>query len=290
MDGITLYYRRSQKPKPNPEFRIETYLKKSCDELMSIMQQFKLEETHCQDVLAQIKARQKEVEPQKQAITQKLEEINKRLSGVQNNPQNINTFLNRLFGSDTYKPEAQSAIASLKIKSDELSREISDLNYINGNRDAVNRVPFFVAIDRAEYSLRQIQTKIALVEKAYYRVAPEEKRKKAQKAKIDNLKAHAAAHTNKSRELASIVKREIRHQIKLYPHCPYCQKPLGDNPHADHIYPIKKGGLSIAKNMVYVCCDCNMKKGERTLREYIKEHHLNRDSIEVILEALGKSF
>lgn len=60
--------------------------------------------------------------------------------------------------------------------------------------------------------------------------------------------------------------------------------------HADHIYPVAKGGLSTTKNMVYVCAICNKKKSDLTLREFIIKEKLSRDRVERNLELLKKHF
>lgn len=72
--------------------------------------------------------------------------------------------------------------------------------------------------------------------------------------------------------------------------CPYCGEPYGDNPHADHIYPIKWGGLSDKENMVFVCEDCNKKKKYMTLREFVKSQGLDWHYVERNLEKLHKRF
>ena len=42
--------------------------------------------------------------------------------------------------------------------------------------------------------------------------------------------------------------------------------------------------------MVYICSACNMKKSDKTLKEFIKENNLDGDAIEKNLELLKKSF
>jgi 5-methylcytosine-specific restriction endonuclease McrA len=119
------------------------------------------------------------------------------------------------------------------------------------------------------------------------RKAKEDKQQKEtlKKEKEDKSKARIAAIDKKSRELAGI----IRKQIKVYEFCPYCFKEIKES-HADHIYPISLGGLSSIKNMVHVCKECNSKKKHMTLREYIETYNLNREKIEDILKKLGKTF
>ena len=106
----------------------------------------------------------------------------------------------------------------------------------------------------------------------------------------DQTLAAAAAHFEKTRDLADTIKKRIRHQMHILPMCPYCGGPLGDEPNADHIYPVNRGGLSTAENMVYVCAGCNNKKRDKTLREFILAEGLNRDEVETRLTKLRKRF
>ena len=96
--------------------------------------------------------------------------------------------------------------------------------------------------------------------RAKAKVREKERRAKAEKRK---LQAMAAAHTGKGREQAQTVKRQLKHSGS----CPYCGAKLTEKrAHADHIYPLSKGGLSTEENMVYVCTDCNLAKRDKTLR------------------------
>lgn len=103
-------------------------------------------------------------------------------------------------------------------------------------------------------------------------------------------KAAAAAYFDKTRAQAESIKRQIRQQMVSFPNCPYCFQGLGDEPNADHIHPVSRGGFSTVENMVYICKNCNSKKYNLTLREFILRHHLDRDKIEIILDKMGKRF
>ncbi len=117
-----------------------------------------------------------------------------------------------------------------------------------------------------------------------------QEREQAAASEIDKYKAYAAAYFNESRKLAESVKNEMRGQEKIVNGCPYCGSQLDETPHADHVYPITKGGLSVKENMVYVCSKCNLRKGGMTLREFITKTDLDRAFIEENLEKLGKTF
>ncbi|MEE9344407.1 MAG: HNH endonuclease [Methylococcales bacterium] len=110
------------------------------------------------------------------------------------------------------------------------------------------------------------------------------------KEKIDQIKAMAAAHAGKTRQLAQTIRRNIEHQQKILSFCPYCKLTLGNNPKADHIYPVAKGGLSTEKNMVFICAGCNSSKSDKTLRVFIQQKGLDWPLIEKNLELLGKDF
>lgn len=100
----------------------------------------------------------------------------------------------------------------------------------------------------------------------------------------------AAAHTGRTRQLAQTIRRNIERQRKILSVCPYCGSTLGNNPNADHIYPVAKGGLSTEKNMVFICAECNSSKSDKTLRVFVKQKGLNWSSIEEHLELLKKDF
>jgi 5-methylcytosine-specific restriction endonuclease McrA len=72
--------------------------------------------------------------------------------------------------------------------------------------------------------------------------------------------------------------------------CPYCGRPLGEQPHADHIYPVALGGRSEVWNMVYVCADCNSMKSSMTLMGFIIRRGRNVEDIHRRLAALNKNF
>ena len=46
--------------------------------------------------------------------------------------------------------------------------------------------------------------------------------------------------------------------------------------------------MSILQNLVFVCADCNLKKGAMTLREFIKTFRLDEKTVYARLELRGK--
>ena len=54
--------------------------------------------------------------------------------------------------------------------------------------------------------------------------------------------------------------------------CSYCKKPFTKGTgHVDHIVPVSDGGTSDHSNVVYVCADCNRRKGTKSLLSFIME-------------------
>ena len=111
-------------------------------------------------------------------------------------------------------------------------------------------------------------------------------RKRKKNDSLLELRASAASNVKETREVGATVRRGLN----LQPWCPYCGGSLGSDPHADHIYPVSKGGRSVPKNMVYVCAKCNIMKSNLTLTGFIKKYSLDRDIIEERLGQLHKDF
>jgi 5-methylcytosine-specific restriction endonuclease McrA len=102
----------------------------------------------------------------------------------------------------------------------------------------------------------------------------------------DSLRVAAAKNASEQRDLASTI---IASLPKNHP-CPYCGGDLGATPHADHIYPVSKGGQSTHVNLVFVCMQCNLRKSDLTLRAFAKTFAYDYMAIERRLEDLGKEF
>lgn len=123
-------------------------------------------------------------------------------------------------------------------------------------------------------------------ERAAQREADKADRVAAKKRKAEAERAAVASALGKAREHADRVKRSLR----MDHDCPYCGGELGKQPHADHIYPVSKGGRSVAANMVYVCATCNVNKGDMTLAAFIATYRLDREFIESRLQRLCKDY
>ena len=129
-----------------------------------------------------------------------------------------------------------------------------------------------------------IKLTIPKAEAKIIRLKEEAIRQKRTKEILDRKKAQYATTVDETRNLAQSIKR----RLPTNHNCPYCDGPLGENYHADHIYPVSKGGQSRESNMVNVCETCNLKKKDDTLNTFIRKYGLNRDSIERNLIKLGK--
>jgi 5-methylcytosine-specific restriction endonuclease McrA len=135
-----------------------------------------------------------------------------------------------------------------------------------------------------ESKKRATELEVSKIKNAELKIE-KEKQKEAENKRI---KALAAAHTGKTRQLATNVKNQLKQQTSLISGCPYCGGSLGETPHADHIYPVARGGLSTADNMIYVCQKCNIKKSDKTVYEFVREAKLNLNQVLTNIEILGK--
>ncbi len=122
-------------------------------------------------------------------------------------------------------------------------------------------------------------------------VEEQEKAKaRAKRESVQRLRAKASILDGTSRQLGAQIKPKLLEQLKVFPNCPYCGRPVEGEWHADHIYPLAMGGTSVVENMVLICPTCNQQKHALTLREFIIKQSLDRSRIEAMLTKLGKRF
>jgi 5-methylcytosine-specific restriction endonuclease McrA len=164
----------------------------------------------------------------------------------------------------------KSALDSIEIS----SRKIQGLEVDVKKSEAI--------ISGQAYTKKRIENGLAWLERLNSRIQILENKE----TKQQSLRNKAAESTKQKRLIAKGVKKSLADNED----CPYCGLILLTNIHADHIYPLAKGGESTKKNMVLVCAECNSKKGSLTLQAFIKKYSLNRDVIEDRLSALGKDF
>lgn len=114
-------------------------------------------------------------------------------------------------------------------------------------------------------------------------------RKTRERERMAHLRAEAAKNLREVRDLGASIRRRLESQKD----CPYCDRPLPLDKakvHADHIYPVSKGGRSVIRNMVLVCAACNAEKEDLTLRAFLEATGRNRLAVEARLKLLGKDF
>jgi 5-methylcytosine-specific restriction endonuclease McrA len=118
-----------------------------------------------------------------------------------------------------------------------------------------------------------------------------ESRKKETELKVDELHARLASSENEVRKQAQKFRRDLHKQLQVISVCPYCSGDVKDgNAHLDHIYPVSKGGKSIAKNLVFVCAQCNQDKSNLTLRTFLLQYSKDEQAVYSRLELLKKDF
>ena len=101
--------------------------------------------------------------------------------------------------------------------------------------------------------------------------------------------ATLAAYEDKSRNIGKSIMAKMKADIKAPYHCPYCKKKTPKTKiHVDHINPISNGGLSVERNLVPVCADCNLQKRDLSLRAFSRKSKLDFESICDTLESMGK--
>lgn len=200
-------------------------------------------------------------------LDQKIAPIKAEIAKLEAMKQPVTSVIGRLLGKTELTPSAAVEIQRLVHQSYPLQDERARLQEEEWH--------YSYAVARAEGKKASGSKLIAEIEK---------RRRKADV--LNDLKAAAVSNDQHARKIGA----NIRRQLVLSNNCPYCGELLGDEPHADHIYPIAKGGRSTNRNMVYVCADCNMKKGKLTLVGFIKKLALDRESIETRLDQLGKDY
>jgi len=202
---------------------------------------------------------------------------------------NRNSLLGAIFSGGFYgesdRQELQRIDEEIARKHAEIPKDIFPVNGSNYRTPGAERI--------LQRTIAELTTSIATYERALVphvrreeHLAQEKAKKEAQKQRMAELRAAAATVTAESRELAAKLRRKMAKQGC----CPYCGGELGNIPHADHIYPISKGGRSVERNLVFVCSTCNVKKSKLTLAAFIRTYQLNRDEIESRLTAIGKDF
>lgn len=221
-----------------------------------------------------------------------IDELELRINQIRWDSQNSKGFISVIFSKDSLKPEARNRIQILEQKQKQLCKAISTYDCEYFARQNVQSY-MLDAIHVGDNPIGHLHQQLQFSKWALERQLPKEAKEKAkrdrkakQNAKMADLRAAVMAADGKTRDLAD----RIKHRLERDEMCPYCGVMLGNSSHADHIYPVSKGGRSITSNMVIVCADCNVKKSNHTLRAFVLKFGLNQDAIEKRLMALGKDF
>jgi 5-methylcytosine-specific restriction endonuclease McrA len=172
--------------------------------------------------------------------------LDKQILSIERSPhfnQKKSTLFGLLLGETELTKEGKIQIKLIEEKV-EVIRKKRDLL---SQKEYQNRPHIFELIKQKKDFLKKIKDQISLLEN--------------KKDKLKSLKNKATELTKKKRKLGEIIKPALPKS-----ECPYCFAPIGSSPHADHIYPIAKGGESRVKNMVYVCKKCNLNKRDMSNR------------------------
>jgi len=172
-----------------------------------------------------------------------------------------------LFGTKEQPQSAKDRIAEIRKEIDKIENAISESISLVRTQQSLK-----ITLDDKKSWLNKVAERIITIEN--------------KEAKQQSLKNKAAENIKTKRQIANGIKKNLADNDE----CPYCGYELTTSVHADHIYPVSKGGESTKRNMVLVCSDCNSKKSSMTLQAFIKKYNLNREQIENKLEELGKDF
>ena len=242
------------------DLRSESYsaLKNILDELDLVIEETKLkmvERDHLRTKIAQLDSKIKPLDEDRDIVT---------IKGIE-----ARGLIADIFGMAPSQKEKD--LAALAAKMDEVIRPLKDQR---------NDLSF------QENKLVLLDSNLELFKWYRGKIEPIAGRRKDTEDAWNELRNRAAQNSRQIRDAAHIIKDRIKAQHC----CPYCGGDLGESPHADHIYPVSKGGRSTERNMVYVCARCNEDKFDLTLSAFIRNNNLDRDAIEARLRRMGKDF
>jgi 5-methylcytosine-specific restriction endonuclease McrA len=216
----------------------------------------------------------------KTKIDKRLNEIPQERRILRNDPKYRASLFSSVWNGISWTKECEIQCALLDKEEKTLQNSL-DLGQFE--RDLISH-------ENKKQKLELVKSRLAALqgakEREKNRLAKSQIAKDLEKQKNEVLKIRAKRNEDEIRSLSVSVKR----RLQTYEACPYCGGKIGADRHADHIFPVSKGGLSIESNMVIVCANCNMKKSNLTLAMFIKKYQLERDKIEARLTELKKDF
>jgi 5-methylcytosine-specific restriction endonuclease McrA len=234
----------------------------------------------------------KKVEEEARLAQQRLWAAKQEIEKIINSDKRAQGVLRRLFFG--YTPSAET-VREVALQREIIQQAESTLGIPSHGLEKLSEEEqaFIAAFDMAEAIRNSIRHHEAAKRKLVRMKEAEQEAKEAEQKRMqkEGLRdAIVAAFLAKTRDLADDIKKHLVDQAVECPCCPYCGGEYGDEPHADHIYPVSRGGLSTLENMVLVCGMCNLKKSDKTLREFIVQYKMDRCFIETSLVRLRKVF
>ncbi len=178
------------------------------------------------------------------------------------------------------------------LEGDKVSCECWVIGVVREFRDDINP-----RLEASRIEIEASKTKIAALTRDIIQAQAkqEEKARRFQAKQLEEARVFQAKQLEKAR-IAALLDRARGGAQAIIPklprdhQCPYCGGPLGNSPHADHIHPVAKGGLSTWQNMVYICMKCNIKKSHATLTAFAAKEGRDLTAILARLRTLGKEF
>ena len=267
------YYRK--KPTKKKTKKVSDYLHLSKRQVENIIKKINLELLEHEEFDKKFQEWQRKIKPVSEEISQLRIKMNKINKPIQKMVKEGGFFgIGSRFVSVPYTKEEQEALNSIKIIENEITK--LELKY----NEYLKTIP--------GHNLKPkitLTNELLILNQVLEKKQKEEDKINKKVALSEQTKAIAATATNKTRDLAS----NITKNLKISKNCPYCNQIIIDG-HWDHIYPISKGGGSTSKNLVFVCSSCNLKKSNLTLSGFIKKFNLDRDKIEANLDFLKKEY
>jgi 5-methylcytosine-specific restriction endonuclease McrA len=232
-------------------------------------------------------------------VDRKIAKLNEHAEAIRSDPQSLNRH-RWLFNDHEFTRESRDRLSWLRREKEALEQEFSrkaallfgpnisvwetlfgSTKLIDGGRQsAVPKTCEQALADTIEHHksiLSNAEDRLRVLTKKMEKAGEIHRRKVERKARVAEI-------LGESREAASAVKRFLP---RNHP-CPYCGGPLGEAPHAEHIYPVYKGGHSVPSNMVYACSRCNAAKGSLTLTAFIDKQGFDLPTVLKRLRQLGK--
>lgn len=208
-------------------------------------------------------------------------------------------FINNLFKETELRPsskiklsEIEEPLLELKNLVLKLNKEIilfsNEIRSIEAFQKVIMRTVHIVDLRIEKLSAEEAIKKQKIDQEKQKKAAELNRIRETKNKKLKTLRVKLASSKEAKRKLLGEVKKTVRKNTR----CPYCyiKFDLIIETHLDHIYPMSRGGQEEESNLVFTCADCNVKKSNLTLREFISKFKLNRGKIESELEKLGKSF